>query len=104
MLNVERGDDSNAGLQEVLHVLPATFVFGARSICVGKLVDQRDGGVAGDDRFDVHLLPKRFTVIKRTSGNRLETDRGLDRQRAAVGFDIADYNIGATNEAALAFV
>ena len=44
MLDVDRGDDVDAGVQQLLDVLPALRVPGAGDVRVRQLVDQRDPG------------------------------------------------------------
>ena len=59
VLDVDGGDDVDAGVEQLLDVLPALLVPGARDVGVGQLVDQRDLGLPGEDGVDVHLLERR---------------------------------------------
>ena len=88
VLDVERRDDVDAGVEELLDVLPALLVPRARDVGVGELVDERELGLAGEDRVDVHLLERRAAVAR--SCVRGTTSRSRDlrgRVRAPVGLD-----------------
>ena len=63
VLDVQRRDHGDPGVEERLDVLPALLVARARDVRVGELVDERDLGPAGDDRVDVHLLERRAAVL-----------------------------------------
>ena len=56
VLDVHRGDDVDAGVEQFVDVLPALLVARARHVRVRELVDQRDLRVAGQDCVEVHLL------------------------------------------------
>ncbi len=56
MLDVDGGDDVDAGVEELFDVLPAFRVAAAGDVGVGQLVDEGEGGAAGQDGVDVHLL------------------------------------------------
>lgn len=58
VLDVERGEHIDAGIEQLHHVLPAFGVATARRIAVRKLVDQRQGGAAGKHRIDIHLVQR----------------------------------------------
>ena len=63
MLDVDRRDHVDPGIEQLVDVLPALLVARARHVGVGELVDQRDGGVAGQHAVEVHLLEARATVL-----------------------------------------
>ena len=54
VLQVDRGDDADAVLQQFLDVLPALLVPAAGRIVVSQTVDQADLRMAADDRRQVH--------------------------------------------------
>src|SRR6185437_10593370 len=56
VLDVDGGDDVDAGVQQVLHVLPALGVPGTGDVGVRQLIDERDLGPAGEDGVEVHLF------------------------------------------------
>ena len=67
VLDVDRGDDVDAGGEQLLDVRPALGVAGAGDVGVGQLVDQRDLGRPGQHGVEVHLLeaPCRGRSIRR---------------------------------------
>ena len=56
VLDVDVRDDVDPGLEQFLHVLPALLVARSRDVGVGELVDQRDLGMPGQHRVEVHFL------------------------------------------------
>ena len=59
VLDVDRGDDVDARVEQLVDVLPALLVAAAGHVGVGELVDERDRRPAGEDGVDVHLLERR---------------------------------------------
>jgi hypothetical protein len=55
VLDVDRRDDAEPALQEVLDVLPSFLMARARGVRVGELVDEDEVGRGGQDRVRVHL-------------------------------------------------
>ena len=55
VLDVDRGDHGDAGVEKLLDVLPAFGVLAARGVGVGELVDQHHLRVAAQHRLDVEL-------------------------------------------------
>ena len=55
VLDVERGDDVDAGVEEFVDVLPSFLVPAAGHVGVGEFVHQRDLGMAGEHRVEIHL-------------------------------------------------
>ena len=94
MLDVERRDDVDAGVEQLLDVLPALLVARARDVRVRELVDERDLRLAGEDRVDVHLLERRAAVLDRSPRDDLEVADLLGGLRPAVGLDEADDDVG----------
>ena len=68
VLDVDGRDHVDAGLQQLLDVLPALLVAGPGHVRVRQLVDQRDLRAAGQDRVDVHLLERRPAVLDPAAG------------------------------------
>ena len=68
MLDVERRDDVDAGVEQLLDVLPALLVAAAGHVGVGQLVDEHPFRAAGEDGVDVHLLERRAAVGRSTGG------------------------------------
>jgi hypothetical protein len=55
VLDVDRRDDVDPGVEQDVDVLPAFGSRRAGGVGVRQLVDQRDGGSAGQDGVDVQL-------------------------------------------------
>ena len=72
MLDVQRRDDRDPGVEQLLDVLPALLVARARDIRVGELVDERDFGPPGQHRVDVHLFERCAAVGQRSPRHELE--------------------------------
>ncbi len=56
VLDVDRGDDADAVRDQLLDVLVALLVPGAGGVGMRELIDDRDLGLARDDRVDIHLI------------------------------------------------
>ena len=102
VLDVDRGDDVDAGLQQLLDVLPALGVARARDIGVGELVDERHLGPAGQHGVDVHLLERRTAVVERAARDHLQAVDHLRGVPAAVGLDEPHDHVGAALRATVA--
>ena len=63
VLDVERRDDIDARVEELLDVLPTLLVAGARNVGVRELVDEHHVGTPGQHRLDVHLLELGAAVL-----------------------------------------
>ena len=85
VLDVERRDDVDPRLEQLLDVLPPLLVAGPGNVRVRELVDQRDVGCAGEHRVDVHLLELGAAVLDPAAGNDLEVADLLRGARAARG-------------------
>jgi hypothetical protein len=94
VLDVDRGDDVDACLEQCLDVLPALGVPGAGDVGVRKLVDEGDGGVALQDRLDVHLGEGGAAVLDRAAGHLFEAVQHHLRARPAVVLDEGDDAVG----------
>ena len=92
------------GVEELLDVLPALLVAGARDVRVRELVDEHDVGAAGEHRVDVHLLELGAAVLDLAAGNDLEIAELLGGAGPAVRLDDADHHVGAAVVAAAALV
>ena len=64
VLDVERGDHLDAGVEQLLDVLPPLLVARARGVGVGVLVDEHDFGPAGEDRVDVQFVQHGVAVVE----------------------------------------
>ncbi len=95
VLDVDRGDDVDPGVEELVDVLPALGVAGAGDVGVGELVDERDRGRARQDRVDVELLERGTAVVERAARDDLEPLQERGGGGPAVGLDEADHDVGA---------
>ena len=55
MLDVDRRDDVDPGLQKLLNVLPTLLITGPGGVGVGKFVDEGDVRVPGQHLVKIHL-------------------------------------------------
>ena len=101
VLDVDGRDHVDPGVEQLVHVLPALLVPRARHVGVGQLVDEGDGGVAGEDGVDVHLLELGLAVLHGPARNDLEIAELLLGARAAVRLDVAHDDVGAAVVTAL---
>ena len=104
VLDVDGGDDVDAGVQQLLHVLPALLVAGSRHVRVRQLIDQHHLGRAGKDGVHVHLLELRPAILHVPAGHGLQIAELLHGERAAVRLDEADDDVGAALAPAVALV
>ena len=95
VLDVERGPDVDAGVEQVSDVFPALGVAAAGGIGVGELVDEDEAGVAGEGGFEVEFFQRLAAVWDLAAGEDGEVvDLGFGAG-SAVGLDDADEDVGA---------
>ncbi len=85
VLDVHGGDDVDAGVEELVDVLPPLGVAGAGDVRVRELVDERDLRVPGEDGVEVHLLEACAAVLDRPGGARPRARRSCRRCAAGRG-------------------
>ena len=56
MLDVQGGQDVDAGVEQFINILPAVGVRAVRGVGVGVVIDDGRGGAAADDRVQVELF------------------------------------------------
>ena len=93
MLDVDGGDDVDAGFEHLLDVLPALLVAHPFRVRVGELVDERELRRAADDRVDVHLLELERPVLRAQPRNDLEALGEGRRLGAVVRLEVADHDV-----------
>ena len=95
MLDVDRRIDVDAGGQQFLDILIAFGVATARRIAVRQLVDQRQLGVARQDRVDVHLAQAVALMVDGAAGDDLMAMDQRFGLAPAMGLHHADDDIDA---------
>ncbi len=95
MLDVDGGDDVDAGVQQFLHVLPALGVARARRVGVRQLVDECDLRSAGEHGVEIHLLEGGAAVGDPGARHDLKTLDQLGGVLASVGLHEAHHHVGA---------
>ncbi len=104
MLDVDGGDDLDAGIEQPLDVLPALLVARAGHVRVRELIDEHDLGSPCKDGVDVQLRPCGAAVLDADRGDRLEIADLGDRLRTVVRDDQSDHDVGRALAAPPAFV
>ena len=104
VLEVDRRDHVDPGVQQGVDVLPALGVGRPRDVGVGQLVHQDQFRSAGQQALQVHLLEGLAPVLDRLAGeDRKVADLGVGL-RPAVLLDPADHHVGAAFLASPALV
>ena len=98
VLDVDGGDDVDAGGTELLDVLRALLVPAAGHVGVRELVDQHHGRVAGQHRVDVHLGEGGTAVGDLAPRHDLQSVDLRGRVLPVVGLDEPDDHVGAAGE------
>lgn len=93
VLDVDRGHDVDAGVEQFVDVLPALGVAAAGDVGVGVLVDERDVGRAGEDGVEIHLGEGGTAVLDRASRDRLEVTDLLRGGLAVVRLEEPDDDV-----------
>ena len=94
MLDVEGGLHVDAGLEQLLHVLPALRVPTVGRVGVGELVDQDQGRAAGERGVDVEFLQQVSAIEDRAARQQFEAlDQGLGLL-ATVRLGQTDHHVG----------
>ena len=101
VLDVDGGDDVDAGGEQLLDVLPALGVAGAGDVGVGEFVDQGDCGRRGQHGVDVHLGEDGAAVLECRGGGSLQPSQHHLGVRPAVVLHESDDAVGAPLDAAV---
>ena len=78
MLDVDRGEHIDAGVEQFLNILPALFMAATGGVAVGQLVHQHQLGLGGEQAVEVHLFKHHAAVFA--------AQQRLLRQAAEQGF------------------
>ena len=93
MLDIQRGIDVDAGVQQLLDIEIALGMAAARRIGMGELVDQSELGPARQDGVDIHLAEMMALVFDEPARDHLQpVEQGLGLL-AAVGLGHADDDV-----------
>ncbi len=103
VLDVDCRDHRDSGGQQLLDVLPSLLVPAARDVGVCELVDEGHLRGAGQHGIGVHLLEDGSAIADLLSRDDLEIADRLLCQRATMGLDEPDHDIGASLMAASPF-
>ena len=95
MLDVQRGVDVDAGLEQLLDVLPALGVTAAGGIGVGQLVHEDEGRTAGEGGVQVELPQRGPAVLDERRGQELEPLQQGVGFGPTVGLDVPDDHVDA---------
>ena len=95
MLHVQRGENVNARVEQLQHVLAAFGVPGAGSIGVGQLIHQGQLRTPGQQPIQVHLGQAHAAVLGLEAGNgRQSLGQGVGLL-SPVRFDVAHHHVPA---------
>ena len=93
MLDVDRREHVDPGVEHVLDVLVALGVLDARRVGVRELVDQAQLGRAREDRRQVHLLEHRLAVADAPARDHRQALGERGGLGAPVGLEQADHDV-----------
>jgi hypothetical protein len=99
VLDVERGRDVDAGVEQLLDILEAALVARARGIGVGELVEQEKLRLAGQRGVEVELGNGDAAVQDLLARQDLEAVEQRGGLPAAVGLDQADDDVAPSPSA-----
>ena len=95
VLDVERGPDVDAGIEQLFDVFPALGVARAFDVGVGELVDEDQLGMAGQGCVQIEFAERDAAIGNLAERDCFETfEQGLG-VAAAVGLDVADDDFDA---------
>ena len=95
MLDVDGGVDVDPVVEQLFDVEITLGMAAAGRVGMGKLVDQHDLRVAGDNGVEIHLLQPLPFVFQPLAGNDLEPLEQSLRLLSPMRFDDADHDIVA---------
>ena len=95
MLDVERRPDVNAGVEQLLHVLPALGVTAIGGVGVSEFVDDDQLGLARQRRVEIEFLDRPAMVLDLPTRQDFKPMNERARLGAAVGLDQADNDVNA---------
>ncbi len=93
VLDVDRGIDADAGIEQFLDVLPALRMTGTGRVVVRQLIDQDDGRVARERRVEIEFRQVRTAMFDIARPQDFEAFEQCRRVLAPVGFRDADDDV-----------
>ncbi len=93
VLDVQRGVHVDPGVEQLLDVLPALGVAGARRVGVGQLVEQQHLRAAGERGVEVELRERHAAILERAQRQDLEALEQARGLGASMGLDHADHRV-----------
>ncbi len=96
MLDVHRADDVDSHVDQLEDVLVTLFVAAARYVRVRDLVDERNAGLAPENRVDVHLLHLDAAVSDLAPWHDLEPLDEHGGLLSPVRLDVTDHHVDAS--------
>ncbi|HXY27583.1 MAG TPA: hypothetical protein VEH82_04820 [Acidimicrobiales bacterium] len=105
VLDVDRRDDGDAGVEDLEDVFPALLVTARpRDVGVGQLVDQHHLRLAVEHAVEVHLLPRRAAVLDPLARDHREIADLLERVGPLVRLHEAHHHVRPPLEASPSLV
>jgi predicted transcriptional regulator len=95
VLDVDRGVDVDAGIQQFHHVLPTALVAAAGDVAMRQFVHQRDPRLAGEQGVEIKFLQRAALMLDAPARQHVESVQQRLRLHAAVRLDQADDHVGA---------
>jgi hypothetical protein len=93
VLDVDRGDDVDASVQQCFDVLPALLVSRPGSVGVGEFIDQGNLGLACEDRVKIHLFESGSSVVVGHARNDFKIAHLSVRLRSTVRLDVTNHHV-----------
>lgn len=90
VLDVERGENVEAGVEQLTHVLPALGMAAARGVRVGEFVHERELRTARENGVEIHLGERDAAILDGAARDEREVLRERVGFGAAMRLDIAD--------------
>ena len=103
VLYVHGREHIDSRVEKIDHVLVTLGVLAALDIGMGQFVDQRDRGLARENRLYIHLLEGRAAVLNHAAGDGFELLGQFRDSFSPVGLDHSHHDIFAATVAANAF-
>src|ERR1019366_2419852 len=104
VLHVHGSEDTDSGVEQFVHVLPALGVLAAGDVAVGELVDHRHSGLAPQDGLGIHFLELGTGVGYDAARHGLQALCLGNGLAAPVRFEVADGDVDTLGAEGLGLV